>query len=82
MNVQTDRAPQQKYSTSSDRKKEVAKFFSGFGANQVLVHGALALNGVTFSVFGNQYTPTFNGFATAIWAVITALLMLYAWHRD
>lgn len=81
VNVQTER-PQQVSSIRGNRKKDIAKFLSGFAANQVLVHGALALNSITFSLFGIQYTPTFNAFGAFGWAVITIFLMLYAWKRD
>lgn len=32
--------------------KEVAKFLDGFAGNQFLTHGALAISGIRFSVFG------------------------------
>jgi hypothetical protein len=81
MNVQTE-SPRQKIISSSNRKKDIGKFFSGFAANQVLVHGTLGLYGITFSLFGIQYTQTLNFSAAAIWAVITILLMSYAWKRN
>lgn len=47
--------------------KEVAKFFSGFAANQVLTHGAFALAGTQFTAFGINYTPSLNTTAAVIW---------------
>ncbi len=62
-------------------RKEVAKFFSGVAANQVLTHGALAASGVQFTLFGISYTTTLNLTAAAAWAIILALLTYYAWIR-
>lgn len=61
--------------------KELAKFFCGFSANQVLTHGALALSGARFEVFGISYDPTLNTTAVMAWAVIALLLYYYAWGR-
>jgi hypothetical protein len=63
------------------KSKEVAKFFSGFAANQVLTHGAFALAGTQFTVFGISYTPTLNASATVIWAIILIVLFYYSWIR-
>lgn len=63
------------------RKKETAKFFSGFAANQVLTHGAFAINGVEFTIFGINYTIEFNAIAAAVWAIILSLLVYYAWIK-
>lgn len=61
--------------------REVAKFFSGFAANQVLTHGALALGGVEFTLFGIAYTPRLNTVAVAAWAILFAVLVYFAWIR-
>ncbi|KAB2942309.1 MAG: hypothetical protein K8F92_06315 [Hyphomicrobium sp.] len=61
--------------------KEVAKFFSGFAANQVLTHGALALAGTQFTAFGIAYDATLNATAVVIWAIVLAALVYYAWIR-
>jgi len=61
--------------------KEVAKFFSGVAANQVLTHGALALAGTRFTLFGIEYTPGLNTGAAVFWAIAVGLLIYSAWVR-
>jgi hypothetical protein len=61
--------------------KEVAKFIAGFAANQVLTHGAFALSGVQFTVFRMTYTPRLNMIAVVVWAVVTIVLVYYAWVK-
>ena len=61
--------------------KETAKFFSGFAANQVLTHGAFAVAGTQFTVFGISYTPTLNTTAAVIWAIILVGLFYYSWLK-
>lgn len=61
--------------------KEIAKFFSGFAANQVLTHGGLAIGGVQFMLFGIPYTPAFNTTAAIVWAIVLLFLVHYAWIR-
>lgn len=61
--------------------KEIAKFFSGFAANQVLTHGGLALAGTHFTAFGITYNPKLNATAVVIWAVVLAALFYYSWLR-
>ena len=61
--------------------KEVAKFFAGLSANQVITHGALAVAGIQFSLFGITYTQELNATAAVVWAVIMLLLIYYAWIR-
>ena len=62
-------------------RKEIAKFFSGFAASQVLTHGALAASGVQFTILGIGYTPGFNTLAAVVWAVVLIVLVHYAWIR-
>ena len=62
-------------------RKEIAKFFSGFAANQVLTHGAFAVAGTQFAVFGITYTPALNATAAIVWILIMAALSYYAWIR-
>lgn len=62
--------------------KEIAKFFSGFAANQVLTHGALAAAGTEFSLLGISYNQQLNTIAAAVWGVLMLLLIYYAWMRD
>ena len=59
--------------------KEIAKFFAGFAANQVLTHGALATAGIQFSLFGITYDQRLNTIAVVVWAIILLLLIYYAW---
>lgn len=61
--------------------KEAAKFLSGFAANQVLTHGALAVAGTRFTVMGIDYTPGLNAGAVLIWLSVMAFLIHYAWLR-
>ncbi len=62
--------------------REVAKFFSGFAANQVLTHAALAASGSRFTVLGIAYTRGLNMAAAAFWAIIVRLLVCYAWIKQ
>lgn len=64
------------------KRKEVAKFFSGFAANQVLTHAAFAILGTRFTVLGIDYTPALNTGAAVFWLVLTALLIHYGWLRE
>ncbi|MBI2735927.1 MAG: hypothetical protein HYX38_05150 [Rhodospirillales bacterium] len=61
--------------------KEVAKFFAGFAANQVLTHGAFVAAGVQFSLFGITYDQRLNTIAVVIWGIILLLLAYYAWSK-
>ena len=66
--------------------KEVAKFFSRLAPSQVLIHGpwghgAMAISGTRFSVFGLDYTPELNMVAAVVWAILVVLLANYAWVR-
>ena len=61
------------------KRKEIAKFFSGVAANQVLTHGGLAIGGIRFTLFGITYTPAFNTIAAVVWAIVSICLVYYAW---
>lgn len=61
--------------------KEIAKFFAGFAANQVLTHGALAAAGVRFSLFGMDYDQRLNTLAAFVWGIVLVMLAYYAWGR-
>lgn len=63
------------------KRKEIAKFFAGFAANQVLTHGALASAGIQFSLFGITYDQRLNTIAVVVWAIILPVLIYYAWVR-
>lgn len=62
-------------------KKEVAKFFAGFAANQALTHGGLAAAGIQFTLFGIAYSQRLNTIAAVVWAIILLLLIYFAWGR-
>ncbi|WP_454642835.1 hypothetical protein [Bradyrhizobium liaoningense] len=59
--------------------KEVVKFFSGFAANQVLIHAAFAMSGAQFTIFGIAYGGGLNATAAIVWATALALLIYHAW---
>lgn len=61
--------------------KEIAKFFAGFAANQVLTHGALATAGIQFSLFGIAYDQRLNTIAVVIWGNILCFSSTTAWVR-
>lgn len=61
--------------------REVAKFFAGVAASQFLIHGAFAVSGVRFTLFGIDYSPTLNSVAAVVGAVVLILLVYYAWIR-
>ncbi len=61
--------------------KEIAKFFAGFAANQLLTHGALAVSGMRFSIFGINYDLQTNAITAVVWGIISLLLIYYAWGR-
>ena len=64
-----------------NRKKEVAKFFAGVSANQVLTHGAFAVSGVQFTLVGITYTRGLNVAAVAVWTSALIFLVYYAWMK-
>ncbi len=61
------------------KTKEIGKFFAGVAANQVLTHGALAAAGTEFNLFGIAYTRELNIMAAIVWAILTLVLMRFAW---
>ena len=60
---------------------DLAKFFAGFSANQVLTHGAFVLGGVQFTLFGIHYERGLNILATVVWGGVLALCVWLAWIR-
>lgn len=62
-------------------RKEIAKFFAGFAASQLLTHGAFAIAGIRFTLFGINETPALNTIAAIAWGIIALLLIYYAWGR-
>jgi hypothetical protein len=63
------------------RRKEIAKFFAGFAANQVLAHGVAAAAALQFTLFGIVYNQRVNMIAAVGWAIVMLLLIYYAWMR-
>ncbi len=63
------------------KTKEIAKFFAGFSANQMLTHGAFALSGVQFTLFGIAYDRGLNSAGALVWSIALVLLAFYAWGR-
>jgi hypothetical protein len=61
--------------------REIAKFFSGFSANQVLTHGAMAITGTQFTIFGITYGLGLNMMAVFVWAAVSLVLVYHAWIR-
>ncbi|MBX9897144.1 MAG: hypothetical protein K2Y17_04480 [Qipengyuania sp.] len=61
--------------------REIAKFLSGFAANQVLTHGVMAATDTEFTLLGIAYTRELNTTAVIVWASLLALLVYYAWIR-
>lgn len=61
------------------KTRETAKFFAGFAANQVLTHGAMAIAGVEFEMFGIGYTRELNMTGAVVWGILFLLLLYYAW---
>lgn len=63
------------------RYREIAKFLSGFAANQFLTHGALAVSGVEFELLGIAYSHGLNMTAAIFWAIALVVLVWAAWIR-
>lgn len=65
-----------------DRKKEVAKFFSGFEGFHALFHAYLLLSGTPFEAFGVTATPAYNLMAVVVNGGISTALGIYAWRTS
>ena len=63
------------------KTREIAKFLSGFAANQLLAHAALAASGTQFVILGINFTPRLNLDAAIAWALMLMLLVYYSWLR-
>lgn len=63
------------------RTKEVAKFASGFAADQLLTHGVMAAAGTEFTLMGIAYTRELNSLAAVLWAILCLGLIYFAWIR-
>ncbi len=62
-------------------RKEVAKFCAGIAANQIMTHGAFALNDISFTLMGISYTRQFNTIAVIFWLAAFIFLVYYAWFK-
>ena len=63
------------------RAMEIAKFFAGFAANQLLTHGAMAATDAEFSMLGITYTRELNAIAAVLWGALMLVLIYCAWLR-
>jgi hypothetical protein len=63
-----------------NRKKEIAKFFSGFQSFHALFHGALWVTGSAFSFFGIAHTQTWNLAGGILNGLIALALGFYGWR--
>lgn len=61
--------------------KTIATFLGGFAASQTLFHGALAASGTEFTLLGIAYTRSLNLVAAIASAIVTILLLAYAWRK-
>lgn len=64
----------------TNRKKEVAKFFSGFEAFHTLFHGYLLLSGTTFTAFGITATREWNQGGVILNGALAVVLGVYGWR--
>lgn len=62
-----------------NRKKEIAKFFSGFEAFHTIFHGYLLVSGTEFSAFGVAATLGWNLMGIILNGTIAIALGIYAW---
>lgn len=62
-----------------NRKKEIAKFFSGFEAFHTIFHGYLLVTGTEFSAFGVIATPGWSLTGIILNGTIAIALSIYAW---
>ena len=63
------------------KTREIAKFASGFAADQFLTHGVMAAAGIEFTLMGIAYTRDLNTVAAAVWAILCLGLIYFAWIR-
>ena len=63
------------------KTREIAKFASGFAADQLLTHGVMAAAGTEFTLMGIDYTRELNTAAAAVWAILCFGLVYFAWIR-
>ncbi len=61
------------------RKKEIAKFFSGFEAFHTIFHGYLLFTGAEFSAVGVVATPAWSLTGIILNGTIATALGIYAW---
>ena len=64
------------------KTREIAKFASGFAADQLLTHGVMAAAGTEFTLMGIAYTRELNTVAAVFWAILCLGLVYFAWIRS
>lgn len=65
-----------------NRKKEFAKFLSGFAAHEAIGHSVLSGTGLLpRTVLGITVTPAYNSVLIIAWWVILIALVYYAWVK-
>lgn len=65
-----------------NRKKEIAKFLSGFLFHEAISHTMLAGSGLLpLTVYGITVTQEYNAVIILFWWLITIGLLYYAWIK-
>ena len=79
-------APERQSAVLAGRKvvmktREIAKFASGFAADQLPTHGVMAAARTEFTLIRIAYTRELNTAAAAVWAILCFGLVYFAWIR-
>lgn len=64
----------------NNRKKEIAKFFSGWEACHTVFHAYFLASGTPLTVAGVSLTPTLNMVAVVIGGLVAFALGIYGWR--
>lgn len=65
-----------------NRRKEIAKFLSGFAAHEALSHTVLSGSGLLpLTIFGFTVTAGYNSGIIALWWIVLFALVYYAWFK-
>ena len=65
-----------------NRRKEIAKFVSGFAAHEAIGHTVLSGTGLLpLTMFGITVTPGYNSVIILAWWIILIALVYYAWFK-
>lgn len=76
--------PSNKDTAMSSRAKEFAKFVSGIAAHETVGHWWLGVWGrdlMPIKFFGITFTAEYNMILMAVWPLVLAALVSYAWIR-